>query len=209
MSAISRLLSRLIASQLWVVPPDGPRFAALAPSDMSEAQRSAHDAIASGPRGGVRGPFNALLRSPELADRVQKLGEYLRFHSSLPPRLNEFAILITARHWTAQYEWHAHRILALKAGLDPSTAEDLAMGLRPARLLADESIVYDFCTELHRGKAVSDATYALALDAFGERGIVDLLGVSGYYTLVSMVLNVDRHPLPEGIADPLGPPKTR
>ena len=114
---------------------------------------------------------------------------------------------ITARYWTAQYEWYAHQILALKAGLDPAVAADLAQGTRPAKLQPDEALVYDFCTELHRDKSVSDATYAAALDAFGERGIADLLGVSGYYTLVSMVLNVDRHPLPAGVSAPLRDPK--
>jgi len=172
---------------------------------LTEAQRKVYEAIAGGPRGGVRGPFNALLRSPELADRAQKTGEYIRFNTSLPPRLSEFAILITARYWGSQYEWHAHHPFALKAGLPPKVAEDLAQGRRPAGMTEDESSVYDFCSELHRDKAVSDATYATALKRFGERGVVDLIGVSGYYTLVSMVLNVDRHPLPGGAAPQLPP----
>ena len=203
MNNLVSLARRLLPHALFVVPSEAPRFATLGESDMSEAQKAVHAAIASGPRGGVRGPFNALLRSPELADRVQKLGEYLRFNSSLPARLNELAILVTARHWTAQYEWYAHQILAVKAGLDPAVAADIARGVRPAKLQADEALVYDFCTELHRDKTVSDATYAAALNAFGERGVVDLLGVSGYYTLVSMVLNVDRYPLPAGVSAPL------
>jgi ABC-type molybdate transport system substrate-binding protein/alkylhydroperoxidase family enzyme len=183
----------------------GARFKPLAPDEMTDAQRKVYEAIAGGPRGGVRGPFNPLLRSPELADRAQKLGEYLRFNSSMPPRLNELAILITARYWTSQYEWHAHSALALKAGLSPSIVEDVSKGKRPAGLTEDEAAVYDFCTELHRDKAVSDAAYATLVKRFGERGAVDLIGVSGYYTMVSMVLNVDRHPLPGGAPPPLPP----
>src|SRR6266849_4655808 len=115
----------------------------------------------------------------------------------------EIAILITARHWTAQYEWHAHHALALKAGLNPQLAADLAQGKRPAGMKDDETAVYDFCRELHESKAVSDSAYNAVADKFGERGVVDLIGVSGYYTLVSMVLNVDRHPLPAGVPAPL------
>jgi 4-carboxymuconolactone decarboxylase len=182
------------------------RFAPLAESEMSEAQRKVYRDIASGPRGGVRGPFNALLRSPELADRAQKLGEWVRFNSSLPERLKEFAILVTARHWSAQYEWHAHRAHALKAGLDPRLAAELALGRRPSGMQDDEAAVHDFCRELHEKKAVSDAAYAAVVQRFGERGVVDLIGVIGYYTLVSMVLNVERHPIPDGAA-PLPPLK--
>ena len=183
----------------------GARFKPLTPGEMSAEQRKVYESIAGGPRGGVRGPFNPLLRSPELADRAPKLGEYLRFNSSIPPRLNELAILITARHWTSQYEWQAHRALALKAGLGPSIIEDVSKGKRPSGLTEDEAAVYEFCTELHRDKAVSDAAYASVARRFGERGVVDLIGVSGYYTMVSMVLNVDRHPLPGGAPPPLAP----
>jgi 4-carboxymuconolactone decarboxylase len=175
------------------------RFKELARLEMTEAQRQAYDAIIAGPRGGARGPFNALLRSPELADCVQRVGEYVRFKSSLPARLNELAILVVARYWSAQYEWYAHRELALKAGLEERITADLALGRRPANMKDDEAAVYDFCTELHEKKSVSDATYATALSKFGERGVMDMVGASGYYTLVSMVLNVDRHPLPEGV----------
>lgn len=181
----------------------GPRFKKLAESEMDAAQLKVYRELASGPRGGVRGPFNPLLRSPVLADRAQKLGEFLRFESSIPARLNEFAILITARHWNAQYEWHAHHIHAMKGGLKPEVAADLAQGRRPANMQEDEAIVYDFCHELHANKSVSDATYDATLKKFGERGVIDLIGVSGYYTLVSMVLNVDRQPLPEGTPPPL------
>ena len=175
------------------------RFKVLEPAEMTEVQRKAYEGIISGPRGGARGPFNALLRSPDLADRVQRVGEYVRFKSSLPARLNELAILMVARYWTAQYEWYAHRELAMKAGLDPKIADAIAARKRPAGMKDDEAAVYDFCNELHEKKSVSDPTYATALKAFGEQGVIDLIGASGYYTLVSMVLNVDRHPLPEGV----------
>ena len=180
-----------------------PRFKKLAESEMDDAQLKVYRDLMSGPRGGVRGPFNALLRSPVLADRAQKLGEYLRFESVLPARLNEFAILITARYWNAQYEWFAHYTHAMKGGLNPAVAADLAQGKRPANMQDDEAIVYDFCSELHKNKCVCDATYQSALDKFSERGVIDLIGVSGYYSLVSMVLNVDRQPLPEGTPPPL------
>ena len=175
------------------------RFKELSKPEMTPEQLKAYEGIVSGPRGGARGPFNALLRSPDLADRVQRVGEYVRFKSSLPARLNELAILVVARYWTAQYEWYAHRELALKAGLDARIADDLAQGKRPANMQDDEAIVHDFCKELHEKKSVSDATYAAALAKFGERGVIDLVGASGYYTMVSMILNVDRHPLPEGV----------
>lgn len=185
--------------------PQERRFRPLAEGEMSEAQRKVYCDIAAGPRGGVRGPFNALLRSPDLADRAQKLGEWVRFNSSLPERLKEFAILVTARHWSAQYEWHSHHAHALKAGLDPRLAAELALGKRPSGMTEEEAAVHDFCKELHEKKQVSDAAYARVVKHFGERGAVDLIGVIGYYTLVSMILNVDRVPLPGGAPAPLSP----
>lgn len=179
------------------------RFKVLAENEMDAAQREVYQAIAGGPRGGVRGPFNALLRSPELAERAQKLGEYCRFQTSLPAALNELAILVVARYWSAQYEWYAHARLAEKAGVAVEVIAEISRGEKPARLSPDETIVYNFCMELHYKKVVSDATYAATVERFGERGVVDLIGVSGYYTLVSMVLNVERHPLPDGQPDPL------
>lgn len=180
-----------------------PRLPPIPDSEMTEAQRRVRDGIASGPRGGVRGPFDALLRSPELADRLQKVGAYVRFESSLPAPLSELAILVTARHWGAQYEWWAHRRLAEKAGLAPAIADAIAEGRRPGALQADEAAVYDFCRELHETKNVSDAAWNAALARFGERGVIDLIGTCGYYGAVSMVLNAARVPLPEGVAPPL------
>ena len=178
------------------------RYPELRPEQMTEAQKRVYQSIAAGPRGGVRGPFNALLRSPELADRVQRVGEYLRFGTSLPARLNELAILINARFWGSQYEWYAHRPLAEKGGLAPAVADDLARNRRPAGLQPDEAVVYEFCTALHSAHAVDDALFERAVAALGERGVMDLVGVSGYYTLVSMVLNVAEIPLPAGAPAP-------
>lgn len=181
-------------------PPQ--RFPDLSKERMTDAQKRVYDAIAGGPRGGVRGPFGVLLRSPDLADRVQKVGEHLRFNSSLPPRLNEFAILINARFWGSKYEWHAHRPLALKGGLPESIADEVARGTRPAGMKDDEALVFDFCSVLHRQHFVDDALFKRAVATLGEQGVVDLIGVSGYYTLVSMVLNVAEIPLPAGVASP-------
>ena len=185
-----------------------PRLKPLAESDMSEAQVKALREFASGPRGGVNphGPNFALLRSPGLMERTQKVGEYLRFNSSIPRRLNEFAILVTARQWTAQMEWFAHSPLALEAGISADVLADLKQGKRPAGMKEDEATVYDFCKGIHDNKGVvSDATYNAVVDKFGERGVMDLIGVTGYYTMLAMVLNVTRVELPQGKAPPLQP----
>jgi 4-carboxymuconolactone decarboxylase len=168
------------------------RFPELTPDQMTPDQKRVADAIVSGPRKTMSGPFNAWLRSPELADRLQRVGAHLRFQSSLPTKLNEFAILITARAWNAKYEWYAHYPLAIKAGLEKSVATQLAEGHRPVGMGADEAVVYDFCTELRRDKQVSDATFATTNALLGDQGVIDLIGVSGYYDLVSMTLNVAR-----------------
>ena len=182
-----------------------PRFPPLTPDQMTPDQREVAEAIASGPRGGLRGPFQAWLRSPQLADRLQKVGEYLRFSSAVPRRLNELAILITGRAWDAQFEWYAHHRLALEAGLDPAVAADIAEGRRPTSMRADEAVVYDFCTELRATRRVSDATLAAALALLGEQGVIDLIAVSGYYDIVSMTLNVAEVALPDGLPPPLKP----
>ena len=183
-------------------PLKATRFPDLPREQMSEAQKRAYDAIAGGPRGAVRGPFGALLRSPDLAERVQKLGEYVRFESSLPPRLNEFAILVNARFWGSRFEWFAHRPLAIKGGLAESMVAELAHDRRPAGMRPDEALVYEFCTKLHHSHFVDDALFRRGVALFGERGVIDLVSVSGYYTLVSMVLNVAEIPLPAGEKSP-------
>jgi len=176
----------------------GHRFPELRRSEMSPEQQRVADSITAGPRGKLIGPFNAWLRSPELADRLQKVGEYIRFNSSLPTRLNELAILVTARSWGSQFEWWAHARFALDAGLDAAIVDAIAAGRRPERMAADETIIYDFCTELRREKKVSNATYEAMRGAFGEQGIVDVIAASGYYDIVSMTLNVAEIPMPPG-----------
>jgi 4-carboxymuconolactone decarboxylase len=172
------------------------RMPPLSAAAMTPAQRAAAEALAAGPRGGVKGPFIPLLRSPELMDRLQKVGEYLRFKSSLEPRVSELLVLVVSRRWTQQFEWAVHVPLALKAGVARETIEALAAGRRPARMAPDEALAYDFCDELWRNKGVCDATYRAAVERFGEPGVVDLLGLVGYFTTVSMLMNVARTPRP-------------
>ena len=177
----------------------GDRFKPRTYDQMTTAQKAMTDHLLAGERRGVGGPFNVLLRSPEMGDLAQQFGAQVRFHSSLPRKLNELAIIITARHWTAQYEWYAHKRAALEAGLSPAIVDAVAAGRRPAAMESNEATVYAFCDELLNTKQVSDAMFQAAVNAFGERGVVDLIGVMGYYQLVSMILNVDRYPLPEGV----------
>lgn len=185
----------------------GDRFRPLTWDELNPAQRTMVNDLLSGTRGTTTGPFNVLLRSPEMGNRAQRLGEYLRFQSSVPRRLNEMAILMTARWWLSQYEWHAHKPLALAAGLDAAVIDDLQAGRRPSRMTPEEAVIYDFSTELRERRRVSDATYKSAVTLLGEQGVVDLVGLMGYYDLVSMTLNVDRYPLPQGAALPFVEPK--
>ena len=161
-------------------------------------QRAAAHELIAGPRKGVKGPFIPLLRSPELLARVQKVGEYLRFQSALSPRVSEFATLIVARAWTQQFEWKVHVALALKAGTSEATIAALAEGRRPAGMSDEEACVHDFATELLQHRGVCDATYAAARERFGERGVMNLTGLIGYFAMVSMVLNVARTPAEPG-----------
>jgi 4-carboxymuconolactone decarboxylase len=168
----------------------GERMAEIPLDKMSPAQRTIAEAILSGPRKTMSGPFNAWLRSPELADRLQKVGEYVRFNTSLDKRVNEMAILMTARYWGSQYEWYAHVPLAIKAGLDPAIVAAIGAGRTPEQMKEDEAIVWEFTTQLRRDHGVDDEIYAKALDKFGEAGIMDLVAVNGYYDVVSITLNV-------------------
>jgi 4-carboxymuconolactone decarboxylase len=174
------------------IPAD--RLPPIPVSQLTPAQQEAVAAFKTARGAGVTGPFHPLLRSPELMTRTRAMGDYLRYKSALPPRLSEFVILMTARAWTQQYEWNAHYPIALKAGVKPEIANAIAEGLRPASMSEDEATLYDFCQELHRDKSVSDATYARAIKAFGEQGVVDTLGISGYYTMLALVLNTARTP---------------
>ena len=185
----------------------GNRFKPLNYDEMTPPQKTMLEHLLSGPRGGANGPFNVLLRSPEMGDLAQQFGASTRFKTSIPAKLNELAIIITARYWTSQYEWQAHHRAALQAGLSPAITDAIAQGSRPAGMQKDEEAVYNFCSELLNTKQVSDATFNAAKDAFGERGVVDLIGVMGWYHTVSMLLNTDRYPVPEGTQPELKPLK--
>jgi 4-carboxymuconolactone decarboxylase len=185
----------------------GDRFEPLTWELLTPEQKTMVNDLLAGKRTSLDGPFNALLRSPEMGNLSQKLGEYLRFRTSVPRRLNEMAILLTARWWCSQFEWSAHKPLALEAGLDPAVIDDILAGRRPARMQADETVIYDLSAELREHRRVSDTTFKNAVNVLGERGVIDLIGLMGYYDLVSMVLNVDRYPLPQGVPAPFPEPK--
>jgi 4-carboxymuconolactone decarboxylase len=176
----------------------GNRFRPLTAQELTPAQRAMVDELLAGKRASLNGPFNVFLRSPEVGNLAQRVGEHVRFRSSLPPRLNEMAILMTARWWLSQYEWHAHKPLAQKAGLSDQVIDALQAGKRPARMQPDEGVIYDFCSELRERRRVSDSTFAAAVKLFGEQGVMDLIANMGYYDMVSMALNVDGYPLPDG-----------
>jgi 4-carboxymuconolactone decarboxylase len=176
------------------------RFAPLKPEQLTPAQKAWADELAAPPRNGKisNPPYRAYIRSPELAPRLTALADYVRWHSSLPPRLSELAILITAREWTAQYEWYAHYPHAIEGGLDPTAAAAIAAGKRPENMKDDETALYDLVTALYRDKKVSDAVYKAALDRFGERGIMDIIGIVGFYGITSMTLVTMRAGAPDG-----------
>ncbi len=176
------------------------RLTTLSPEAMSEAQRAVYKAIASGPRGGVRGPLAIWLHSPGLAERAQALGEFCRYHTSLPPRLSELAILVIATVWGSEYEWFAHKPLALKAGVAPAVVEALRSGQTPVFEAPDEAAVYDILTSLHRTRRIDAALYARAEAVLGSVGLVELVGIAGYYTLISMTINLFEVGLPDGVA---------
>jgi 4-carboxymuconolactone decarboxylase len=183
----------------------GDRFKPLSYDEMTPAQKTMIDHLLAGPRAGANGPFNVLLRSPEIGDLGQQFGASTRFKSSLPQKLYELAILVTARHWSSQYEWQAHHRSALQAGLSSTIADAIAQGKRPAVMQKDEEAVYNFSTELLNTKQVSDATFNAVKNALGERGVVDLVAVMGWYGTVSMLLNTDRYPVAEGTQPELKP----
>ena len=179
------------------------RFPKLTPEQMTAAQREVAAEITAGPRGEVRGPFIALLHNPELAGKLQKLGEHLRWKGKLPPRLKELAVLVTARRWTCQHEWVMHSKLALEGGLAKGTVEAIAANAEPGNLSDEERAVYAFCREVHATGRAGDATFAAIEKRFGLDGALELIALNGYYTLMAMVLNNAGLPLPGGVAPPL------
>jgi len=172
------------------------RLRPIPPDQLTEAQRRAAQAVIAGPRGALYGPFVPLLRSPELLENAQRMGEYLRYRSAIGIRLSELAILVTARQWNQQVEWAIHASIAAQVGIPPAVINAIAQRRRPEAMLVDESVVHDFCIELHQNKQVSDRTYADALALFGEQGVVDLMGLNGYYTFLAMVMNTAQTEVP-------------
>jgi 4-carboxymuconolactone decarboxylase len=182
------------------------RFPKLTPEAMTPAQREVAAEISAGPRGEVRGPFIALLHNPELARRVQKLGEHLRWEGKLPPRLKELAVLVTARRWTCQHEWVMHSKLALEGGLAPQLVDAIRQGKEPNAMSEEEKAVYTFCREVHATGRAGDAAFAAIEKRFGLDGALELVALNGYYTLMAMVLNTAGLPLPGNAEPPLKAP---
>jgi len=172
---------------------------------MTPEQRKVYDTVAAGPRGKVQGPLLVALHRPELADKWQQLGELLRYRTTLPPRLSEIAILVTAQRWRCQLEWHLHEGFALKAGVPRAVIADIHGGRRPATADAEELAVYDYASELHDQRRVSETTYRCALGHWGVVGVVELTALIGYYTMVAMTLNAHEFPLPAGVEPPFAP----
>jgi 4-carboxymuconolactone decarboxylase len=178
----------------------GNRFKPLTWETMSTEQQQMTRAVLGGKRGNMQGPYNVLLRSPEVGHLAQDFGAHTRFNSSLPLALNELAILLMAREWTAQFVWWAHRRIAEDAGLPTDLIQAISNQThKPNNLTPDVNAVYEFCNELIQTRKVSDLTYAELVKHFGERGVVDLMATMSYYTLVCMSLNVDMYPLPDGV----------
>jgi 4-carboxymuconolactone decarboxylase len=182
-----------------------PRIPLPDPDDMTAEQRAVHDTVVSGPRGKMIGPLRAVIHSPELARRWSALGEFLRYSTCLPHRLNELAIIVVGRRYTSQVEWWAHSAAAAKAGLSAEVIEAIRIGEPPVFSDADEAAVYEFARQLVHAGQVDEATYRAVEHRWGARGVVELTGVVGYYTMVSMTLNVHDIPLPDGVATPLAP----
>ena len=180
-----------------------PRFSQLAPDALNDAQKKVAERILKVSSAGLGGPYNMLLRSPELTARYLGMTDYLRFETSLPHRLNELAILIEARLWDAQYEWWAHYPIALKAGVSEAVANDIKEGRRPATMKPDEEVVYDVCIELLRDRRLTEATFARAKATLGEQQVVDLVAVAGFYVMVSSVIIAGEVGIPDGSAPPL------
>jgi 4-carboxymuconolactone decarboxylase len=181
------------------MPP--PRVAVLAEEKLTPPQRALLDSIRSGPRGGsinIRGPFAVFLHAPEFGELAQQLGGYCRYKTAVPPRLSEFAILVTAKLWRAQYEWFAHVPQAERAGVKPATIRDLHQGRVPKSAPKDERAIYDFVQELYKTRRVSDKNFKRVSAILGEAATVEFVGILGYYVLISMILNVFRMPIPDG-----------
>ena len=181
-----------------------PRLPDIVVESLTPDQRRVYDAILSGPRGVVQGPLRVWLNSPELADRAQALGAFCRYYTTLPPRLSELAIITIGAYWKAGFEWAVHAPIALEAGLDPAAVEAIRKGERPQLDKPDEAALHAFAHELLHDRKISDATYRRAEKELGARALVDLVGILGYYGLISMTIVAFEVPLPEGAKEPFG-----
>jgi 4-carboxymuconolactone decarboxylase len=197
-----------VASTLAQEPEDldlvGNRFAPLTWAEMTDAQKTMVTHILEGPRSGLGGPFNVMLRSPEMGDAAQHLGTFSRFNT-MSGKLRELAIIMTARFWTSHFEWYAHKNAALQQGLNPSIVDAIATGEVPTGMDAEETVVYNLVSELLYDRRVSDTTFQAAVAMMGERSVVDVVGIVGYYSMVSLFLNLDEYPLPDGVEIELQP----
>ena len=207
---MKRLLTFItIATSLALAPSvradEITRFLPMKAEQLNPEQKKWADLISAPPRNAkfVNPPYRAYIYNPDLANRLTALSEYLRWNTSLAPRLSELAILITARQWTAQYEWYAHYPHAIEGGLDPPVAAAIAAGTRPEAMRDDETALYDLVTSLYHEKKVSDAVYKAALEKFGERGIMDIIGIIGFYDITSMTLITMQAGVPDGKPLPL------
>ncbi|MCJ2136271.1 carboxymuconolactone decarboxylase family protein [Methylobacterium sp. J-026] len=189
----------------WGAPGQEPRFPQLTLDQLTPAQRPVGEMIMKVSSVGIGGPYNPMIRSPEMAQRMYDLLDYLRWHTSVPTRLNEFAILIQGRLWRSQVEWYAHYPLAIKAGLSEQVAADLKANRRPEGMTPDEAAVYDFCMELSTKQAVSDETFARAKAVLGDQGVVDLTTLTGTYVTIAMLLSMAQEGVPPGKEPPFKP----
>ena len=203
MRRIAVIIGFIIAVMISLNAFAQDRMPAIPFDKMNELQKKYAEEIIKGPRGALYGPFIPLIRSPELMDRSQRIGEYLRYKSAIGNKLTEFVIMITARQWTQQVIWAIHEPIVLKAGVKPEIIKAIADGRRPVGMSEDEDILYNFCMELHTNKNISDVTYDRALKRFGEQGVIDTLGINGYYTLIAMVMNGTRTAVPDNKPAPL------
>ena len=209
---VAELAAQSTASTATPAPADptdlklvGNRFPPLTWAQLNEQQKTMMRHVLDGPRTAPNGPFNVMLRAPVMGDFAQELGAQVRFNSSLPAPLREMAILMAARHWTAHYEWNAHKNAALQAGLNPAIVTAIAAGQTPKSMQSNEAAMHRFCSELLQTTRVSDETFAAAKAAFGEQGVAEIVFTLGYYSMVSMLLNVDEYPLPAGVQVELKP----
>ena len=186
------------------------RLPVLTEDKLDQAQRALLESMRAGPRGArvkLGGPFGVYMHAPQYGEMTQQLGAFLRFKTSLEPRPSEFAILCTARMWRAQYEWHAHAPIAEQAGMKPEVIRDIKAGRMPKKAAKDERAIFDFVQELYKKRRVSERNYKRVQGFLGDRGTVELVGILGYYTAVSMILNAFNVPLPEGTTSYFAEPK--